>query len=225
MAATGGERDLIVAQLGGSHSIFACESQAVFSSEKMLLKHDNGRTFHTEDIGDMHCEYGGPYSLALNSEIFIRAWKRVFSNADYLSADLTVKVDPDAVFFPSRLRTLMHKADPKANVYFNNCDHGLHGPIEVLTRGGMQTFAEGIVDCEEALRHEYSEWGEDVFVRHCLGLLKVNRVDEFHLLSEDHCFHEDPAHEGCFSGKVSFHPFKTVDGYFKCFGQAKDDVP
>jgi len=225
MAASGGERDLIVATLGGGVSIFACEQTAVLSSEELTLRHDNGKTFKTKDIGDMHCEYGGPYSLALNSEIFVRAWKRVLQDADYMLSDVTVKVDPDAVFFPSRLRRLLHKADGSANVYYNNCNHGLHGPIEVVSRGGMETFADGVLDCEEALSEEFKEWGEDVFLRHCLGYLKVDRVDEFHLLSEDHCFHEDPAHDGCTSGKVSFHPFKTIDGYFKCFGQALDSAP
>jgi len=222
MQPSGGEKELIVAQLGGGQSIFDCEYQAVYSNGNIELK-NNGHSIRTKDIGDMHCEYGGPYHLALNSEIFVRAWKRVFNDAEYLKGDLTVKVDPDAVFFPSRLRKLMIKADCDANVYFNNCDQGLHGPIEVVARGGMKTFAKGIADCEKKLKDEYSWAGEDVFVRHCLGLLKVNRVDEYQLMSEDHCFHEDPARDGCHSGKASFHPFKTIDGWYKCYDQANRD--
>merc|ERR1712190_654642 len=70
------------------------------------------------------------------------------------------------------------------------------------------------------LKHEWGWNGEDVFLRHCLGILKVSRVDNFKLLSEDRCFYENPAKTGCTSGKVSFHPFKSVDAWLKCYDQA-----
>jgi len=221
MMAKGGERDLIEAQLHHGIGIFTCDHHTVLSSERVKLE-GGGRVFYAESIGDMSCEYGGPYYLALNSDIFLRAWKRVFSDGTYLKADLTVKVDPDAVFIPSRLQRHLRFADPDAKVYYNNCDHGLHGPIEVVARGGMITMARGIQACERALRHEFSWAGEDVFLRHCLGYLDVDRVDDFRLLSETHCFDEDPVRDGCNSGKVSFHPFKEVDSYFKCFEEAID---
>lgn len=218
--AKGFERELITSQLWHGASIFECEWQAVYSSGNFRLD-AKGKHFFTESIGDMHCEYGGPFNLALNSDIFLKAWKKVFSDGLYWKADLTVKVDPDAVFLPVRLKEVLRKADPEAEVYFNNCDHGLHGPIEALTRGGMKVFNKGVVKCEKDLQKEFSSWGEDVFLRHCFGILKVDRVDEFDLLSEDHCFHEDPVRDGCSSGKASFHPFKNVSSYYKCLNEAK----
>merc|ERR1711920_96279 len=74
--------------------------------------------------------------------------------------------------------------------------------------------------CVGALQHEWEESGEDVFLRHCLGMLQVNRVDNFKLLSEDRCMWENPAQEGCTSGKVSFHPFKDIDSWLACYAQA-----
>jgi len=210
---------LIVSQLDKGVGIFACEAYAVLSSEVLKLE-AGGRVVNTGNIGDMKCEYGGQWNLALNTDIFVRAWKWVFTDATYLTTDFTVKVDPDAVFLPSRLHHLLRHADGAESVYYNNCDQGLHGPIEVVSRGGTERFAEGVVECESKLKDEYNEWGEDVFIRHCLGFLGVSRVDNFQLLSEDHCFEEDPAHDGCHSGKVSFHPFKTVDSYFQCWHEA-----
>merc|ERR1712113_152655 len=107
------------------------------------------------------------------------------------------------------------------SVYFNNCDQGLHGPIEILSNGGMRTYFAGIDKCVAALKYEWNEKGEDVFLKHCLGMLKVNRVDNFKLLSEDRCFYENPAQNGCTSGKVSFHPFKDSQSWFICLEQAK----
>lgn len=209
---------LVKHQLERSVGIFACDFPALMSQSRFLLE-SGDKSIWTRSIGDMNCTYGGKWNLALNSEVFLRAWKRVFEDADYLSAKWTVKLDPDTVFMPSRLLRLLHSSDPDARVYFNTCDEGLHGPIEVVARGGMESFAAGVLDCEVALKGEWKEWGEDVFLRHCLGLLHVDRVDLFQLLSETNCFHEDPRHDGCFSGKAAFHPFKDIESYMKCQSQ------
>jgi len=222
MMATGYEGPLMKAQLKKGVGIFACEKYSVLSSEEMELSPGPPAKVVTEDIGDLHCNFGGPYNLALNSEIFARAWKRVFRDGHYKLAAWTVKADPDAVFLPSRLRHLLRGADETASVYLNNCDQGLHGPIEVIALGGMRVFDRNISDCIDSLKHEWTWAGEDVFLRHCLGFVGVNRVDEFKLLSEDHCFNENPAQNGCYSGKVAFHPFKNNKGYFKCLSQAEE---
>merc|ERR1712151_281010 len=201
---------------------FACDAHSTFSSKRLLLGSENGHDLYTEDIGDLHCEFGGEWYLALNSEVFVRAWKQVFKDGLAWQAQWTVKVDPDCVFLPNRLRKLVREFDPDDLVYLNNCDEGLHGPLEVISRGGMNAFMEGMDHCVDKLKKEWTDWGEDVFLRHCLGILKVNRVDQFKLLSEDHCFHEDPAKDGCVSGKTAFHPFKTPEAYFKCKKQAED---
>jgi len=222
MMATGYEGPLMRAQLKKGVGIFACERYSVFSSDEVELSAGPPAKVVTENIGDLHCNFGGPYNLALNSEIFARAWKRVFRDGHYMHAAWTAKDDPDAVFLPSRLRHLVRGADASSVVYLNNCDQGLHGPIEVIALGGMKVFARNVSDCIDALQNEWTWAGEDVFLRHCLGYLGVNRVDDFHLLSEDHCFHKNPAKDGCYSGEVSFHPFKNNDGYFKCLSQAQE---
>lgn len=212
------EKELMEHQLSRQVGIFMCDFPALLSEKRFLFR-GGEHSIWTRSIGDMGCSYGGKWHLALNSEIFLRAWKRVFMDADYLLAKWTVKLDPDTVFLPSRLLAILHGSDPRSKVYFNNCDEGLHGPIEVVARGGMETFADGVLDCERALRKEWADWGEDVFLRHCLGLLQVNRVDMYQLLSEDHCFNEDPARTGCISGKVAFHPFKKIEDYMQCQAQ------
>jgi len=107
-------------------------------------------------------------------------------------------------------------AVPSSAIYLNNCKWGLHGPIEVLTREAVAAFLER----EEATCQELRErqWGEDKYMRNCLKLLHVRRVDEFGLLSEKAC---DQEPSPCDAERVAFHPFKTPESYNKCWDYAQ----
>merc|ERR1712190_326433 len=98
-------------------------------------------------------------------------------NGLWKKQEWTVKVDPDAVFLPDRLHDQLKRAHGSDSVYLNNCDQGLHGPIEIVSHAGMADFEAGIDKCVTELKHEWGWQGEDVFLRHCLGILKVSRVD------------------------------------------------
>jgi len=221
----GDELALMKTLLSKPVGIFTCDQYSVFTDGDVTLSPGPPVRIGTTDVGSVHCNYGGRWHLALNSEVFIKVWKKIFDEQKFAKHDWTVKVDPDAVLIPERLKMQVADADGKASVYLNNCDQGLHGPIEVISQGGMKEFHAGIEHCKDKLEHEFWEWGEDVFLRHCLGLLKVNRVDNFKLLSEDRCMYENPPRDGCYSGKVAFHPFKTSDVYLKCLDQAGVKVP
>jgi len=103
---------------------------------------------------------------------------------------------------------------PNSAVYLNNCKWGLHGPIEVLSRRAVATFAAGLPRCVGLLSHP---WGEDKFLDQCLQLLGVNRDNEYSLLSETACG-EQPA--PCGTSNVAFHPFKSIQSYFTCHAYA-----
>merc|ERR1712050_792410 len=57
--------------------------------------------------GNLSVKYGGKWNTALNTDIFIGVWNAVSLLGRYQYHDWTVKVDPDAVFFPERLRELL----------------------------------------------------------------------------------------------------------------------
>jgi len=103
---------------------------------------------------------------------------------------------------------------PDSSVYLNNCKWGLHGPIEVLSRRAVATFAAGLPRCVSLLSHP---WGEDKFLDQCLQLLGVIRDNEYSLLSETACG-EQPA--PCGTSNVAFHPFKSIQSYFTCHAYA-----
>jgi len=214
------EVSLLRAQVRNTAGIFDCNEYAVLSNADVELSPGPPQVRTRVFEGSLKCEYGGEYHTALNSEIFMRVWTRLFRDGAYAKHDWTVKVDPDTVFLPGRLRKRLKASDPESVVYMNNCDAGLHGPIEVISAGGMRAYREGFQKCLDSLRWEWSSVGEDVFVRHCLGMLGVNRVDDFGLLREKACEpFKDPM--PCLSGSVAFHPLKNADDWFTCYSQAQ----
>jgi len=221
-----GEIELMATQLRHSTGIFACDGYTVFSSQALAL--DQKGVVKAEVIdGSLVAPIGGLYNMALNSEIFVRVWRRVFEAKRYVSFGWVVKVDPDAVFLPARLRkhcsslpALQGSEKPKG-VYLNNCKIGNHGPIEVISSAGVATFSEGIDQCIEEKYAPFTDVGEDVFVRRCLRNLGVQQLDDFQLLSEINCF-ENPS--PCTADKVTFHPFKQPAAFLQCLAQATGET-
>ena len=60
--------------------------------------------------------------------------------------------NPHAVVrHPQRLQQHVSTAPrPDKSVFLNNCKIGLHGPIEVISRAGVETYARGLQRCLEA---------------------------------------------------------------------------
>mmetsp|Transcript_131320 Transcript_131320/g.366082 ORF Transcript_131320/g.366082 Transcript_131320/m.366082 type:complete len:591 (-) Transcript_131320:115-1887(-) len=216
----GYEISLIRTQLAKGVGIFACNDWSVISNQSVMLSPGPPVRIETEVMpGSLKCEFGGEYHTALNSEIFFRVWKKVMELGHYRRYDWSVKMDPDAVLLPSRLRRHTDFRNPSDPIYLNNCYEGLHGPIEVVSHGGMQAIANGLEHCRQSLEHEWMTYGEDVWLRRCFGLLAVARVDDYSVLFEKACKpFRDPI--PCTADAVSFHPLKTPQDYFMCLGQA-----
>jgi len=217
----GNEVSLIRSQLEKGAGIFKCNKWAVFSNASVELTPGPPVALRAEVIpGSLKCGFGGEYNTALNSEIFFRVWQKVIADGIYLMYDWTAKLDPDAVFLPSRLRQHVSQRNPQDSIYLNNCDVGIHGPIEVIAHGGMKIFGQGLQRCRDTLEHEWMTYGEDVWLMKCLQELRVNRQDDYMLLREKACRpYEYPI--PCTSGAVSFHPLKSPQEYFGCLEQAR----
>jgi hypothetical protein len=74
---------------------------------------------------DLHCELGGEFHVAMNRAIFMAVWEKVGKDAEYLKFAWTVKVDPDTVFFPARLRTVLVAHQPEDR--FKKAARDAHG--------------------------------------------------------------------------------------------------
>lgn len=114
----GYERGLLREQLLQAIGIFICDDFTVFSNETMHIGHWNqtGPIVATSVVkGSLQCPLGGKWHTALNTEIFLRIWAAVVALGAFRRHDWTVKADPDSVFFPERLRSLLSRA-PMAEV-------------------------------------------------------------------------------------------------------------
>merc|ERR1719203_1908417 len=169
---------------------------------------------------DLHCVKEGVFHTFYNTPIFIAIWGHVVADNRISANDWTVKADPDAVMFPLQLAQLLARVEdetPEAlqnkGVFLNNCKFGLHGPVEVVSRRGMELYAQLSGMCENDPDRPPQE---DVYLQTCMKNLGVQQVDRFNLLVEDHC---DPPEgwQKCQSDHVVFHPFKTTAAYQECW--------
>jgi hypothetical protein len=218
------EQQLLAWQFKANVSLFACEAYTVYSNATIWVT--RGLTTSVVD-SNLTCSKGGEFGTVLNLHIFLTIWTQVVREGLYLEHDWTVKVDPDAVFFPARLRGILRSYKEGGNgVYLNNCKFGLHGPVEVLSRRAVQAWSQGWPWCQAHFRERCNGdcfWGEDMFMDQCLSkILGVTRENDFRLLLEDHC--DAPKHwQTCSdSSKAAFHPFKSLAGYQRCLAGGQE---
>jgi len=178
---------------------------------------------------DLTCRREGASATALNADIFRVVWDRVVSDGRFAHFAWTVKVDPDTIFFPGRLKLLVADyEETDEGVYVNNCKLGLQGPVEVLSRNAVHSWYNGADRC---YLHFYQlcsgpcAWGESKFLDQCLGTrLGVTRKNNFHLLTALKCG-AAPGWQSCRDpDSVSFHPFKELGAYQTCLQNAEPDL-
>jgi len=229
----GDEIDLLRAQYArGKLGLFDCDEWSVYSNESMRLSPVDERPELRTDLinGSMHFEVGGNWSTALNTEVFIRFWDIIIADSKAWKSDWIVKVDPDAMWLPGRLRVLLlttegplGKTEPATGFWLNNCYLGLHGPIEVLSKRALGNYKGGRAKCHKG---EVAKIGqEDYFIRECFKKLGMQQVDAYNLLLESDfaCGEHASAPDNlppCFSPKVAFHPFKSVSTWMRCHHEA-----
>lgn len=177
--------------------------------------------------GSLKAKIGGKFHTALNTPVFQRFWKRVMDDGRAWHHDWVIKVDPDCVFFPHRLKEMLANeykphGKPDAAVWLNNCQLGLHGPLEVFSKQALGAYKDSHGACDP-VAEEHGQ--EDVFLRHCFSTLNLVKVDVFNLLLESEwACNERPSAVNhmppCYDRQVSFHPFKSVETYNNCYEKA-----
>lgn len=221
------EQDLLAMQHKRNVSLFACDAYSVYSNEELEVAPGVNTSIVDSDL---KCGKGGEFGTALNLDIFLAVWTKVVQEQHFRHHHWTVKVDPDAVFFPERLSKVLEiHPESEEGVFINNCRFGMHGPIEVLSRNAVTKWAGGSLKCVlhfQEICNGDCFWGEDLFVDQCLWkVLNVRRDNDFRLLLEDHC-EPPPNWDKCDDASaVTFHPFKTMHGYEDCLEAALHPDP
>jgi hypothetical protein len=213
----GEEPELVNWQYKEGKGIFQCDKYAVYSNEtRGGLSGLPIRVFQA----DLYCPLGGQWDTRLNTPMFIKLWEQVVYDGLYKSTAWTVKLDPDTVFFPSRLRDVVARPDHLSaqdgnGLFSYNCEYKktLHGPIELLSRRALEVYAD---DHKEICTQPPQE---DVYLRRCLRKLGVRVLQDFVLLAEEYCYWN---WKTCEASRVTFHPFKNLQTQRDCFARAEE---
>eukprot|EP00931_Biecheleriopsis_adriatica_P048355 TRINITY_DN2793_c0_g1_i14.p1 TRINITY_DN2793_c0_g1~~TRINITY_DN2793_c0_g1_i14.p1 ORF type:complete len:570 (+),score=100.13 TRINITY_DN2793_c0_g1_i14:65-1774(+) len=236
------EVEIVKEALRRRAGIFECEEHMLFTATSRSVLFGEGPVGPVVSIplkaGPSH-KAPAPGALTLswqNVETFLQALQRVNTSARWQSHDWLVKVDPDAVFLPHRLRE--HLELKSSKTYFRNCnrDHAepmLLGGLEVFSKDAMRNFLREEQRCRQEL--QWQGWGEDYFMSKCMDLLGIRgstemlgaEVGSFALLADRNCNCSASASPSCqtncnIPGYAAYHPFKDADSWLACWREAAE---
>jgi hypothetical protein len=218
------EETLIKMQLKHSISIFACDETVVISADKVKLGTDRiGKDVWTwknpapsGEVGNLAAP-GVTTNSWLNTQVFITAFSTLMSDSKerLWQYEWLVKADPDAVFFPDRIRNHLRDHTGQAT-YFVNCNMGgwkLFGSIEAFSKEAMRRYQDGQGTCSTL---DWHGWGEDSYMQHCMDALGVPATPDFNLVGDSRC-----SWAACSDKlRVAFHPFKDLNSWANCWRQS-----
>lgn len=222
MRETGYEPKLMRAQFVRNAGIFGCDERAIFCSADFTLR----AAFH----GAEHAVRFVPAAVGVsqdgtagNAQLFMNIWEAVQKDGRFNWFDFTIKVDPDAVLLPRRLRAhLRPHVHDRVGFYVKNCNKYpgapnfpmMYGSVEVFSRLALQLYFSGGLHCRQIL--PWQAWGEDFFMNKCLDMLGVSGVSDFDEVGDKRCLGAD-----CSDGKsAAYHDFKSIDEWVDCWKNA-----
>lgn len=182
-------------------SIFACDFHEIF--------HTWQTTSGSWDTGE---------ATLTNTDVFINVWQQMQNTSQYLNYDWVVKVDPDCVMVPDRLRAHLAglEVPEGAAVYVKNNgmdpglgNNGFLGAIEVFSQKAVTLYLDNADGCLGSLGLNA---GEDGFFKGCMDALGVGYVLDTEM------FFPDRAAGACTNGgRAAFHPLKDPDEWQHCW--------
>jgi len=189
--------------------------EAWMSSEAEITNHwkDAGRGICLCDDWSIFdgMEGGSVHNIAS----FINAWNQVKNDGRWKNNDWSIKVDPDAVFFPDHFRSKVQwvwRTPQGAPVYMRNTKYKFEflGAIEAITKEAMEIYFERSWECEA---HLGEQGGEDYWLLQCLEGLGINYQTDHTLLHDKYA-----ADENCKDPNgVAHHFFKKISDWDKCW--------
>jgi len=149
---------------------------------------------------------------AANTQLFMNMWEAVRWDLQYQCCDWVVKVDPDAVIIPARMRIALSKKMSWLN-YIATCKGTLYGAVEAIQTKSLQRYYDNEAKCRNM---PWQAWGEDVWISRCLLSLGVYSAFDAGFVADNLC-----TGANCGNGFSSaFHPFKNVGTWMGCYNQA-----
>merc|ERR1712151_752411 len=153
-------------------------------------------------------------------KVFQSIWEEVKDDKQYLDYDWTVKVDPDVVFFPDRLKDHLKtlKAPKTPGIYVKNsyAKWGLIGAIQVYSKQAMETYFKHHNECSKGMVTQ----AEDMYMMTCLDSAGVRYIRDDMMLNDQNTFNfvvdmQDLSY--CTDVRfAAYRPYKDVDNWMQC---------
>jgi len=188
--------------------IFACDGHSIMSADG------------TTGIGDEATVQfqGAPIVTSVdgtagNTWLFVNAWNKMMELGEWEQHSFTAKVDPDAVFFPERLRWHLQSFLGQ-KIFIINCHMGdmIYGALEVFSFAAIQEWKNRHLECNTP-----NNYGEDKYMTQCMDHLGIARVHDESILGDKLCH----TFTSCANGwNSAFHPFKDVGSWEGCWNEA-----
>jgi len=234
----GPELELVRMQINKKWGIFLCDEYTVLShGGKAWLAGDwfsSPIPAPEEQMGNTAA--GAATSSWLNTVTFQKAWQLIKEDGRFLAHDWTLKVDPDAVIFPSRVRAMVKPHAPPGMPgvngtmkFFLNCNRlspngpvgpgKLYGSVEVYSRKTLMNYfwatppGMNAADCERSL--PWHTWGEDLYMEKCMEMLGAQPIQQFGWVADKRCIPGDCSDPT----KVAHHDFKDKWAWTDCWNQ------
>jgi len=210
------ELDLLKLQRKYDASIFGCEGKDVFADVQV----DLGKGTKTIQVFDTHNEFHQVKRKEtgswVNWAMFYQVWVKIRELGHWHDYDYTVKVDPDSVFLPGRMRDwlqgkkdtvigwLRGKPATDRGVYYANCRNvklDFFGSLEVMTNKAIAVLTSNLEDCHRLYAPWCANhgcgwtpggWGEDVWAQRCMDRNHVGRVHAFDITTDGACEADRP---------------------------------
>lgn len=222
----GPEEALVRDQFKAHKGIFQCNEFAVLCKAKLWLgKGADGVKVHTwvnptppEPMGGSP---GTETKSFLNTQTFINAWKILMKSDALWAHDWTVKADPDAVFFPDRLKDHLWKQTKENKMYYVlNCNYQgsptLFGALEVFSKKALYNFEANWQKTCDVLPWR-GRWGEDMFMHMCMIKIGVSPLVDYTLVGDNRCM-QAPCTD---KWRAAFHDFKSPGAWWGCYCQSE----
>uniref|UniRef100_A0A7S2DTL0 Uncharacterized protein n=1 Tax=Alexandrium andersonii TaxID=327968 RepID=A0A7S2DTL0_9DINO len=225
------EENLVSEMLTSKVGIFACNEFTVFTDKKCIVNQMGrwGWPYVEEDYVPRPGEIVS-WSLQRstttaknsdtspsNSWVFTAAWKALGNSGVLDKHHWVVKQDPDACFFPWRLRWHASQypgKDGLVPVYIKNCQpfNSMQGPLEIFSIAMVKAILPNIDYCGNDAA------GEDGKMEKCAKEHGGQEYMDVAALKDQYCLHMQPdCHDG---NTLAFHPFKVVPGFRECVQQS-----
>lgn len=195
--------------------IFACEEFTAFSYGGSMMLGTDWKLGQIQ-VETVRRSQNGDW---LNIAVFLQAWTMLVGDVRYRKHDWVVKVDPDTVFFPDKLREHVraHTTSDGSNVFYLNCNSGsqarMLGSLEVFSSKAIDVYKKEGWKCKHMAM---AGFGEDRYMEKCMKSLGSYPALDFDMLADTRC---QPAN--CLNkGKVAYHPYRNIQSWMECMHQS-----